>query len=117
KGLREFPGDQGPQVRGRSDDVPPEHPEEPPLHYGPAPSPPPASPAVVPHLLGLNADDLNRKIRASQEVRKAHEFLEELVRALAPRGLAADRRAMGRRGQLQPPTLVGHRIDQGDAVL
>src|SRR5712691_7327216 len=117
EGLRKFPGDQGPQVRGRSDDVPLEHPEEPPLHYDPAPSSPPVPPVVAPHLFCLNTSDLNRKIRASQEVRKAHELLEELVQALAPRRLAADWLTVGRSGQLQNPTLVGHGIDQGDAVM
>src|SRR6266446_7891870 len=117
EGLREFPGDQGPQVRGRSDDVPLEHPEEPPLHYDPAPSPPPVPLVVAAHLFGLNAGDLNRKVRALQEVRKAHELLEDLVQALAPRRLAADGLAVGRGGKLHNPTLVGHRIDQGDTVL
>src|SRR5919198_5642592 len=98
EGLREFPGDQGPQVRRRSDGVPPEHPEEPPLHYDPAPSPPPMPPVVAQHLFGLNADDLNREVRASQEVRKAHEFLEELVLTLTPRRLAADWLTVGRHG-------------------
>ena len=51
EGLREFPGDQRPQVRGRSDDVPLEHPEEPSLHYAPIPSPPPVPPVVTLHLL------------------------------------------------------------------
>src|SRR5215471_2007677 len=117
EGLREFPGDQGPQVRGCSDDVTLEHPEEPPLHDAPAPSPPPAPPVVALHLFGLNADDLNRKVRASQEVRKAYEFLKELVHTLAPRRLAADRLAVGRRGQLHNPTRISHRIDHGDAVM
>jgi hypothetical protein len=72
-------------------------------------------PVVVLHLLCLDTGDLNRKVRAAQEIRKAHEFLEKLVYTLAPRRLAADWLTTGRSGQLQNPTLVGHRIDQGDA--
>jgi hypothetical protein len=59
----------------------------------------------------LNDSDLNGKVRVLQEVRKAYEFLKELVQALAPRGLAARWKTMGRGRERENPTLTGYRID------